>query len=147
VPAEQVHLTLQFIGDTPAAEMDATIESVRRAAAGLSGFTLALESLIRLPERGPARLIAAQTNAPATLMELQKRLAHRLAHQPRARAGDKYRPHITLCRFASPEKRCCVDADAPEIRGSFAVDRIALMRSVLSHEGAMHREVEAVELG
>src|SRR5690606_23530157 len=30
-PIEQVHLTLQFIGDTPARDLDETIESVRRA--------------------------------------------------------------------------------------------------------------------
>src|SRR5687768_18549446 len=67
---EQLHMTLQFIGDTPARDLETTIESVERAAAGLSAFELAVRSLIQLPQRGPARLIAAETDAPATLLEL-----------------------------------------------------------------------------
>src|SRR5688572_27304408 len=96
---EQVHLTLQFIGDTPARELDATIESVERGAAGLSAFELSAERLIQLPERGPARLVAAQTDAPPTLVELHRRLAMRLARNVRDRNEERFRPHLTLCRF------------------------------------------------
>jgi RNA 2',3'-cyclic 3'-phosphodiesterase len=145
-PAEQVHLTLQFIGDTPAAEMDDTIESVRRAASGLPAFTLHLHELIALPERGPKRLIAAETDGPPTLVELQKRLALRLAKNVRERPGEKYRPHITLCRFASPVKGYTLEGVSTRLDGSFAVERIALMRSTLSSAGATHREVVSVPL-
>ena len=78
-PEAQVHMTVQFIGDTPARELDATVESVMRAASGLTAFDLTPMELIALPERGPARLIAAQTDSPPQLMELQRRLASRLA--------------------------------------------------------------------
>src|SRR5690348_4021713 len=37
---EQVHMTLQFIGDTPAAHLDDVIESVNQSAAGLGPFEL-----------------------------------------------------------------------------------------------------------
>ena len=145
-PAEQVHMTLQFIGDTPVAEMDDVQESVRRAAGGLPAFTLALRELIALPERGHKRLIAAETDAPATLLELQRRLAQRLARNPRdrGRTGERFRPHMTLCRFASPVKR--VDLGDAALTGSFMVDRIALMRSTLSSAGATHHEVLSVAL-
>jgi RNA 2',3'-cyclic 3'-phosphodiesterase len=145
-PAEQVHLTLQFIGDTPAAEMDDTIESVRRAASGLPAFALSLHELIALPERGPKRLIAAETDAPPTLVELQKRLALRLAKKVRERPGEKYRPHITLCRFASPVKGYTLERVSTRLDGSFEVERIALMRSTLSNAGATHHEVVSVLL-
>ena len=36
VPREQIHMTLHFIGDTPADEVEATTETVRRAAGGLA---------------------------------------------------------------------------------------------------------------
>src|SRR5690606_38982186 len=39
-PTEQIHLTLQFVGDTPVANLDAVRESVRRAASGLPAFEL-----------------------------------------------------------------------------------------------------------
>lgn len=146
-PPEQVHLTLQFIGDTPAGEMEGTEKSVRRAAAGLPVFALNAHELIALPERGPKRLIAAETDAPPALLELQKRLAMRLAHNVREKPGRKFRPHITLGRFASPVKAQALAMMPVRIEGlSFVVDRIILMRSTLSSQGATHHEVMEASL-
>lgn len=145
-PVDQVHMTLQFIGDTPAGEMDAVRESVERAAAGLSAFVLTLRELIALPERGPKRLVAAETDAPPTLLEIHQRLVQRLAHNVREPGGahDRFRPHMTLCRFASPARGFVIDE--PALAGSFRVDHIALMRSTLWHTGATHHEVLRVAL-
>lgn len=141
---EQLHLTLQFIGDTPQTQMDATIESVQRAAAGLKAFQLTPRRLITLPERGPTRLVAVETDAPATLLELQRRLAMRLARNVREKPGDRYRPHLTLCRFRSPTRGVKIDQEfALE---PFPIDRIRLMCSTLSSNGAQHVEVMAWEL-
>ncbi|MCI0363394.1 MAG: RNA 2',3'-cyclic phosphodiesterase [Phycisphaerales bacterium] len=141
---EQVHLTLQFIGDTPARELDATIESVERAASGLVGFELSTERLFQLPERGPARLVAAQTDAPPTLMELHRRLAMRLARNVRDKKDERFRPHLTLCRFSSPTRGVKVDQklELPK----FAVEHISLMRSTLGADRAQHHEVMQVRL-
>jgi 2'-5' RNA ligase len=144
-PIEQVHMTLQFIGDTPSGQMDAVCESVERAAAGLPAFTLTLRELIALPEGGPKRLIAAETDAPPTLLEIHRRLVQRLARQVRSKAGDRFRPHMTLCRFASPVKEFDIADSA--VRGSFSVDHVVLMRSTLWHDGATHHEVLRVPLG
>lgn len=143
-PPEQVHLTLLFIGDVLRKNLDATIESIERAYSGLKTFELSTRSLIRLPERGPARLIAMETDYPATLRELQRRLAARLAGKPRPRAGDRFRPHLTLCRFRAPSK---VSPPEPALdRESFVVARIVLMRSELLPTGAAHHEVESFPL-
>ncbi|MCA9289971.1 MAG: RNA 2',3'-cyclic phosphodiesterase [Phycisphaerales bacterium] len=145
VAAGQIHLTLQFIGETPARHLDEVAESCRRAAAGLEPFELRPIDLIRLPERGPARLVAARTDAPATLLELQRRLAHRLARSPRARAGDRFLPHLTLGRFRSP--RPLPPLRRPLDLPPATITEIRLMRSVLAPTGAVHRLVEAVPLG
>jgi RNA 2',3'-cyclic 3'-phosphodiesterase len=144
VPAEQVHITAQFIGDVPAADLDDTIESVRRSAAGLSSFLLKPQRLIALPERGPSRLIAAETDLHPTLAEIHRRLAVRLARNVRTKDAERFRPHLTLCRFRSPAKNVQLPAqlDCPP----FLVQQIMLMRSTLSHEGAAHHEVFACDL-
>ena len=142
--AEQVHLTLQFIGDTPVKELDGTKESVRRATAGVGSFALMPLRLITLPRRGPARLVATETDAPAPLLEMQRRLASRLARAPRRKPGDRFLPHLTLCRFRSParmEEVECEVAFEP-----FPVERLMLMKSSLRPDGAVHEIVEAVEL-
>lgn len=145
MPAEQVHLTVQFIGDTPASRLDEVIETVRRAGGGIGTFALRPLRLVTLPERGPARLVAAEADAPSPLLELQRRLAARLAHRARGRPGDRFRPHLTLCRFRSPAAMRALDR--PLELDPFPVARAVLMKSTLRPEGAEHAEVAALELG
>jgi 2'-5' RNA ligase len=143
-PAEQVHLTMQFIGDVPVAELEATIESVRCAAAGLETTRLEPERLISLPKRGPKRLVALRTDAPPTILEMQRRLAQRLARNVRRRPGDQFLPHLTLCRFRSPTSAGRVDE--PVALDAFDVAEVILMKSTLHPDGARHQEVERVKL-
>ncbi len=143
-PEDQVHMTVQFIGDTPAADMDETIESVARATAGIRVFALQPLALITLPERGPARLAAIETDQPSGLMELHRRLVIRLAKGARGRDAERFRPHLTMCRFPSPTSG--VKLAEPLEMQPFEVNRITLMRGALSPAGALHREVAAFGL-
>lgn len=143
--ADQVHITLQFIGDIPSRELGSVTESVRRSAAGVEQFALAPQRLIALPERGPARLIAAQTDAPPPLLEIHRRLVHRLVREPR-RTKEVFLPHFTLCRFL-PGTTGPMKFDPIRLQVQpFTIDRIVLMRSTLSPEGAEDRAIEAVDL-
>jgi len=144
VPAAQVHLTLQFIGDTPADHVDDVVETVTRAARGLGDFELTPQRLITLPPRGTARLVAAETDSPPGLLELHRRLVTRLARAPRGRPGDRFRPHLTLCRFATPSRVTALDAPLAGL--GFPVDHVALMRSALLPQGARHDRVAAITL-
>ncbi len=144
VGPEQVHLTLHFIGETPAPKIDAIAETVRHAAGGLDSFALTPLQLITLPQRPPVRLVAAETDRPATLMELQRRLVTRLARNPRYRAGDRFGPHLTLCRLRSPAKLPAIEV--PLGLPPFVVETIALVRSTLRPQGAHHEKVRAIHL-
>jgi 2'-5' RNA ligase len=144
VPAEQVHMTLQFIGERSKRELDHVTESVERSCSGIASFSLAPSQLIMLPERGLPRLVAAETDAPAALLEIQRRLAHRLAKEPRKNTADRFRPHLTLCRFAHGERAQRVSA--PLEIPAFPVSRVSLMRSILKSSGAEHAEVAAFSL-
>lgn len=142
-PLEQVHMTLLFVGEVPERELAEVAESVERAAAGIEAFELAVEGLFPLPERGPARLVAAGTGAPSALLELRRRLVPRLV-TPRPKEAP-FRPHLTLCRFRTPT-RCTLPPH--ELRlAPFRVESISLQRSVLRPEGAEHRQVLRVPLG
>ncbi|MHC5002416.1 MAG: RNA 2',3'-cyclic phosphodiesterase [Planctomycetota bacterium] len=146
VPEAQVHITLQFIGDCPVSDLDATTESVRRSASGLGGFELEVMRLISLPERGPARLVAAETDAPSPLLELKDRLVRRLAREPR-REHRKFRPHLTLLRYRRPTRSGRLDEVVTIEPASFGVEKLMLMKSTLRPEGALHEVVEQVDLG
>lgn len=143
-PAEQVHMTLVFIGDTAVRDLDHVVESLWHAAAGTPCFSLQCTRLCTLPERGRPRLVAMQTEAPAALLDLKYRLAQRLAHRPRAGGGERFWPHFTLCRFAH-------DADAQSISREVAlpavpIGEVRLMRSHLNPAGARHELVAAAPL-
>lgn len=149
---EQVHLTLYFIGDIPAApshHLESVIESVKRSSSGLSRFTLNPEELIALPHGGAVRLLALRTDAPAELLELHSRLVRRLAERPRRNPSDRYHPHLTLCRFRSPQanpdlREMC--QSIPFRVDSFPVESVFLMQSHLHPDGAIHREVMHTDL-
>lgn len=143
-PLDQVHLTVQFIGDTDERELQDVAESVKRAAAGIGVFSLSPRRLISLPERGPVRLVALETDAPAALLELHRRLAHRLAHSPRAKAGDRFLPHLTLCRFGGEVRAGRVEE--PVSLPPFNIASIRLMKSILRPQGAEHVCLEEVAL-
>lgn len=150
-PPEQLHLTLAFIGDTPVSELESVIESVRRSCSGLGRFTLTPRRLVTLPHRPPPRLVALETDAPATLLELVRRLTLRLARNPRQRPTDRFLPHFTLRRFDHAPDRSRWDAppaplDLPAATPQFLIDRVHLMRSVLKPTGAEHREAAVFEL-
>ena len=144
-PVEQVHMTLQFIGDTPVAALEQTIESVQRAAAGLPTFALQPMKMITLPERGSSRLIACETDSPAALLELQRRLVQRLARTPRDPKEQRFRPHLTLARFRAPASRFRVEREIG--LQAFEVHLIRLMRSTLDPAGAQHHELASIALG
>ncbi len=145
VPADQVHMTLHFIGDVPAKQLDATIESVQRATAGISAFDLTVQRLITLGQRGSARLVAVETDRPPELLEIHRRLVTRLARSPRRDASDRFRPHLTLCRFKKPSKRIALDS--PLDAEPFRVQEVVLMKSTLRSDGAEHHEIISCALG
>ncbi|MGD9693774.1 MAG: RNA 2',3'-cyclic phosphodiesterase [Phycisphaerales bacterium] len=144
-PSEQVHMTLQFVGDTPSGKVEEVVETVRRAAGGIEGFVLQPRRLITLPERGGARLMALETDGPPPLLELQRRLASRLARKARREKGDRFLPHLTLCRFREGAQVERVDREV-EVEG-FAVREVKVVRSVLRPSGAEHAVVGSVGLG
>ncbi len=144
VPAEQVHMTLHFIGDMPTKQLDATIESVQRATAGISAFDLTVQRLITLGHRGQARLVAAETDRPPELLEIHRRLITRLARSVRLDPADRFRPHLTLCRFKKPTKGIALDS--PLDAEPFRVQQVVLMKSTLRSDGAQHREIMSCAL-
>jgi RNA 2',3'-cyclic 3'-phosphodiesterase len=151
-PEDQVHLTVQFIGDTDARQLPEVRESVERSASGIARFTLTPLRTVTLPRQGPARLIACETDLPANLAELHRRLAHRLARNLKERTRESFLPHLTLARFASPAGGVRIDeaieapGGADDATGAFLIDHVSLMSSQLRPDGAIHREMARFDL-
>lgn len=153
VDASKVHLTLVFIGESPAKELRTIGESVERSCAGLGGFVLTPTALVTIPPdvpRSPPALIAATTDAPPALLEIQRRLAIRLARPRKPGRVEHFLPHLTLCRFpvgtrGGPWQRTLSGTEQAET--TFSVSRVDLVASVLTQAGAVYEVVGGARLG
>lgn len=144
IPAEQMHMTLVFIGDKPVKALRDVRESVERAAKGITPTELQADRLVTIPDRGPPALIALTFQLTGPLRELQKRLASRLA-RPTEKRRREFSPHVTLCRFAPREPGMTIAAAADEWPG-FGLTDVRLMSSRLLPGGAVHEELARVPL-
>ncbi|KRT62720.1 MAG: 2'-5' RNA ligase, 2'-5' RNA ligase [Chloroflexi bacterium CSP1-4] len=144
------HLTLVFLGATPATVVPAVVDAVTRAAAGHVPFRVALHGAGSFGGRGrplvawlgigagAAELTALAADIRARLMTLPG-----LAYL--AGAGEM-RPHLTVARRAPASL-------APLLRSAFAdegpawtIDGLVVMRSHLGRDGARHEPLANVPL-
>jgi len=144
------HLTLVFLGATPATVVPAVVDAVTRAAAGHVPFRVALHGAGSFGGRGrplvawlgigagAAELTALAADIRARLMTLSG-----LAYL--AGAGEM-RPHLTVARRAPASL-------APLLRSAFAdegpawtIDGLVVMRSHLGRDGARHEPLANVPL-
>jgi 2'-5' RNA ligase len=146
----QAHLTLVFLGDTPAAVMPAVVDAVTRAAAGRAPFHVALHGAGSFGGRGRP-LVAwlgigtGAADLAALAVDIRARLMTLPGLDHLASAGEM-RPHLTVARRAPASL-------APRLRNAFAdegpawtVDGLVLMRSHLGREGARHEPLATVPL-
>jgi RNA 2',3'-cyclic 3'-phosphodiesterase len=145
VPAEQIHLTLRFLGDTPAEQLAPIEKLIRSAAAATRRFTLRPERLVGLPARRP-RVVAAATDAPEPLRSLEAALRTRHPTPPADPGAERsFIPHLTLARYrrsATPLR-----TDRPIDAGGFLVTKITLISSELRPEGPRYTALIEADLG
>ena len=150
IPADQLHLTLAFIGETRAKEVRDVKESVDRSCSGLRAFTLTATRLITIPtpdDGGPPRLIAAATDSPPTLLEIQRRLAHRLTKPKKNGRRPRFLPHITLARYWGGHGETSDAIDHPLAAPvSWRVSVCILYSSILTAGGSIYQPIHTAAL-
>ncbi len=141
-----IHLTLQFLGDVPAARIAELQAALERACAGIAPFEIALSGLGCFPNlQRPRVLWVGVEEATGTLQRLQlavERELSRLGFQPEGRA---FTPHLTLARLrdqAGTRERAefgaWVERQACGRVGTMRVGQVCLMQSTLRPEGAIY---------
>lgn len=148
IPAEQLHLTMVFIGDTRPKEVREVKESVDRSCAGLRAFTLSAGRIVTIPtpeDGGPPRLIAATTDSPPTLLEVQRRLAQRLTKPKKNGRRSRFLPHLTLARYQHGETSEAIDQPLAE-PVSWRVSGFTLYSSVVTVKGSVYQVVHTAVL-
>lgn len=140
VPAEQIHLTLQFLGAVPIERMNMIADTLKNVHG--KSFAVQLDGLFALPNEQEPRVIAIDLVAPelTPLVETIRRTLRAVTTLDER----EFLPHVTLIRVRKV-------IDQQKLRDILSTLRIAqvtarveefiLRESVLSSEGAMHSDV------
>lgn len=140
LPAEQMHLTLSFLGDVPAAHHDALAEQLRTVR--VEPFRLPLRGLGAFEAKGkPTVVWVGVGKGHPHLFVL-----HRWIQDAVIRAGlspdlRPFRPHVTVARAKGVSREALKPflKRHPEwIGGAIEVGEFTLYSCVLSSEGAAH---------
>jgi 2'-5' RNA ligase len=152
VPAENLHVTLAFLGSRPEEEVERIAEAVRESV-GPAPWVELLDPVQR-PPRGRARLFALPVLSPGTealQAGVEQRLVEGGFYEPEKRP---FWPHVTLARVRPQgrgSRRPAAIADPPgklpeALSEAFFGVRLSLYRSVLLPSGAQYVPLAQVEL-
>jgi RNA 2',3'-cyclic 3'-phosphodiesterase len=142
VPREHLHVTLAFLGWTPAARAREVGEALRETATG--GGPIELEDAARPVRETRSVGMIVLRDVHGTALVLAERLFGRLeglgVYERDRRA---WLPHVTVMRFRRPPR---LRLEAPAL-GRFSPSDAAVYRSVLRSTGAQYEVLETVALG
>ncbi|SNB47373.1 RNA 2',3'-cyclic phosphodiesterase [Geobacter sp. DSM 9736] len=140
VPADQIHLTLRFIGEVDGA----TFSRVRNVLEKVPGcaFTLSLRGLGHFPPGRHPRVLWVGIDECVHLTMLQKSVESALSLTDLPPEDRKFSPHITLARLKETPPGAVERLESRHRELSlppFPVKEFHLYSSILSEKGAVHR--------
>jgi RNA 2',3'-cyclic 3'-phosphodiesterase len=156
VPAENLHLTLKFLGPQTDERIEAAALALEEAAAPTPRFDLALHGLGAFPGMERPRIVwVGVAEGALALRALQSQVETSFERRGFGREERPWHPHLTIGRVFDP-RRWRRDADPALLEsiarlaltrfGTLAVSRVALMRSDLHPKGARYSELRSAAL-
>jgi 2'-5' RNA ligase len=154
VPAQNIHLTLKFLGNVSPANLAILIQAVRAEAARHPAMQLCVGGLGAFPNTNRPRVIWAGVEAPTELVNLQHGLDRETARLGYAGEERSFSAHLTLGRVSQHANTMEVHqvADALALThlddlGMVVVKQLVLFRSDLRPGGAVYAPLLKAPLG
>jgi 2'-5' RNA ligase len=146
VRAENLHVTLKFIGETPPTKLEAIRGTLAAARSGQE-VTLDFRGLGFFPNEKHPRVFWAGMEASPNLKILASEIEQRLEKLGIPQEKRPFSPHLTLARFESPklaEKlHAAIRENAAREFGSFRTSQFHLIESKLKRSGAEYTTLES----
>ncbi len=151
VRPEGIHLTLKFLGETPADRLESLTAALAQAVTIEPAFDLTLVRVGAFEQRRAPRVILATISVQGrALIDLYERIETWLAAAGWPRETRTFHPHLTLARLpdAMDDATCRAVADMANAFASpeapvWHVDRVHLIRSHLGPGGARYESLAA----
>lgn len=148
-----IHLTLKFLGNVPADQMDEVARALRAACAGVPPFEFSLAGLGCFPNPRRPRVIWVGLGGDLTLLhQLRDAVEEHIAPLGYPTERRAFAPHLTLGRVkraTRDEARRIgevIEAADPGTVARVQVNQVNLMRSDLRRTGAIYTRLAAVAL-
>lgn len=136
--AEQLHITLRFIGEVDGREAAMLDDALARIVA--PAFDLQLHGVGQFGNKQPHALWAAIRKSEA-LEHLQRKVDNAIRRVGQPQDAYKFTPHVTVARLRNPESRKMIEwlADHALFTGpEFRVDAFHLYSSRLTSDGSVY---------
>jgi RNA 2',3'-cyclic 3'-phosphodiesterase len=152
VRAENIHLTLKFLGDVEEVKLGGIAEAIGKTVEGYTAISLKAKGMGVFPSiKRPRVLWVGLTGQLESLVKLQNRLDTNLKALGFPEEKRPFKGHLTMGRIKG-------DIDAKKFGDAlltfkgfesetFAVDQIILYKSELKPAGAVYTELASVSLG
>lgn len=141
VAADNLHLTLKFLGDTDPGRVSDIGDVITEETAGLSAFSMDLVGLGAFPRPQRPSVIWAGIQAPESLIDLASRLEKRMRKLRFPKDRHEYNPHLTLARVRRKPPQELFELLAENTAtpfGSVEIDAVTLYQSELKPDGAKY---------
>lgn len=147
-PPDQLHLSLRFVGDVSADQLQKIGDALDRVRVG--SFPLGVEGAGSFPPRGQPNVVwAGVGNGHPLLHQLRQQVDDRLLTTGVPFELRPFAPHFTLgrTRESSPDAvRQWMKRHRDFIGPTWRVDDFQLMASTLTPDGALHRIIKTFPL-
>ena len=144
-PTENLHVTMKFLGDVSAEQLDDVIAAGEMAVERIAPFSLQVMGTVYLPNERHPNLLAAEFDKPTMLSLLHEQVETMFTEIGMDRERRRFRPHMTLGRFKGKPRGALPRPDLPEDCG-FLVRRIVLMQSQLRPAGPIYTPLKRFDL-
>ena len=151
VGADQMHLTLKFLGEVPDARVEEITGATARAAQASSAFDIVVSGCGCFPDRGKVRVVWVGVDEPSgALVACQDHCEARYADIGFPRETRAFSPHLTLGRVRDDgtggRLREVIEGVPVEQCGQ-RVDALCVVQSTLTPQGARYAVVSRQPFG
>jgi len=151
-PAENLHVTLRFLGNVDAAVVPTLLETLARETARVAPLDLQLGAPKLFPSSRRPRVVALAVGPEAPLQALALAALRGVVAAGLPGETRPFRPHLTLGRIRDRrggrlDRTPDVTVSDTPVPDPVRVDEIVLYRSELQRSGARHTSLGRVPLG
>jgi 2'-5' RNA ligase len=153
VPADNIHLTLKFLGNVSLANLDVLKKLIQSEASRYASFEFSVGDVGAFPSIRRPRVVMVHVQAPATLASLQRGLeeqSRRLGYEPERRP---FTPHLTIGRVSNNASNAQIQLIGQTLEtakvgflGAMQVQAVSLFQSDLQPSGAVYTCLYSADL-